>query len=643
MALPDSVQTQQMQQVEVSETARQRALRSSAPQYALGTADFQMQGVSDLADALHRLPGITLRDYGGAGGMKTVSVRGFGAKHTGVSYDGLLLSDCQSGEIDVSRYSLDNVEGVTLTVGDNNDIFIPARQVTMPALLSIQTTQPPTADLHPHLRAQLKAGSFGYVSPFVHYGQSLSEHFAFSVQGSFTHADNQYPFTLTNVDLVTEEHRTNNRMNSGQGEVNFIYSPTLHHTISGKAYYYDNSRQLPGEVRYYTNLCRQQLREQTAFGQLHYMGHLAQRISLRAHAKWNWAVSDYQDPLYPSQAFDAAYWQREAYGGAALFYIPSQHWTLDYSIDYAYNNLNSSLATDRRPRRHSLWQTATAKYCVGGLTVTGRLLFSYFGNEAKVGVSSDDMHHLSPSLSLSLRPLSDDEFYLRASFKNIYRAPTFNENYFFHYGSTELLPESTDQLNIGATWQRPFSDGNTLLRLSADGYLNHIRDKIVAIPHNMFIWRCINVGSVRMMGLDLTAEIRQQLTDRHSLVANGSYSLQRAEDRTREGSISYNLQLAYTPQHLGSVSLAWLNPWINMTVSGQGISHRFATNEHYDETRVDGYWEWALTAWRELQLGEGHQLELRADLKNLFDRQYEIVGHYPMPGRNFLFTLNYKF
>ena len=76
-------------------------------------------GVTDVADALHRIPGVTLRDYGGAGGMKTVSVRGFGAKHTGVSYDGIMLSDCQSGEIDLSRYSLDNVDQLSLVIGDN--------------------------------------------------------------------------------------------------------------------------------------------------------------------------------------------------------------------------------------------------------------------------------------------------------------------------------------------------------------------------------------------------------------------------------------------------------------------------------------------------------------------------------------------
>ena len=119
--------------VVVTETASRKALSGTAPLRILDNETMLRLGVTDIADALHRIPGITLRDYGGAGGMKTVSVRGFGARHTGVSYDGIALSDCQTGEIDVSRYSLDNAADISLVVGDNEDIFIPARSASYAA------------------------------------------------------------------------------------------------------------------------------------------------------------------------------------------------------------------------------------------------------------------------------------------------------------------------------------------------------------------------------------------------------------------------------------------------------------------------------------------------------------------------------
>ena len=150
--------THHLQEVTVTETRQARAVSSTVPLHILAHEEMALLGITDMADALHRLPGITLRDYGGAGGMKTVSVRGFGAKHTGVSYDGVMLSDCQSGEIDLSRYSLENVDQLSLIVGDHDDIFIPARQASMPAMLAIRTIAPPTADHRAHLTTQVKIG-----------------------------------------------------------------------------------------------------------------------------------------------------------------------------------------------------------------------------------------------------------------------------------------------------------------------------------------------------------------------------------------------------------------------------------------------------------------------------------------------------
>ncbi len=37
-----------------------------------------------VADAVKYLPGVLVKDYGGLGGLKTVSVRSLGASHTGV-------------------------------------------------------------------------------------------------------------------------------------------------------------------------------------------------------------------------------------------------------------------------------------------------------------------------------------------------------------------------------------------------------------------------------------------------------------------------------------------------------------------------------------------------------------------------------
>ena len=655
MAQTDTIvgRVHELEGVTVTESQRRHTLTSTAPLHLLDRRDMLSMGITDMADALHRLPGITLRDYGGAGGMKTVSVRGFGAKHTGVSYDGVMLSECQSGEIDLSRYSLDNVEGLSLTIGDNDDIFIPARQSLTPAVLNIETLRMRTDDTRPHLTAQVKQGSFGLISPFVRYEQNLSNRFAFSLVGEYTYADNDYPYSIQNGNETVSDRRSNSRMNSWHGELNFLYQTNRVSRLSGKLYYYDNDRQLPGQVHYYTNLSGEALRDRNAFGQLLYQTRWDDKLSLKWLAKYNWAESVYRDRMMQGGVNDASYWQREVYSSAVLLYTPDERWAMDYSMDYAFNNLNGSSwrTLVGKPYRHTMLQSATAKYQSRRLKVIVRLLLSlYLNGQSEMPAttrqdvqqnSADNMQRLSPSLSVSYKLLADQDLYVRASYKNIFRSPTFNESYYYHYGSTNLKPESTDQLNVGVTYTAPLSRRN-MLTVTLDGYYNHVKDMIVAVPQNMFVWTCVNLDKVRSYGLDATMSASRQVAEGHQVAVAGSYSYQSVEDRNNPDATTYGYQVAYMPRHQGSLSVSYENPWVNVSLHGTSVSSRWPNNNHYEGTLIAGYTDCGATLWRQFRWHR-HQLEARFDLKNVFDKHYEIVANYPMPGRNYQISINYKF
>ena len=627
-----------IREVTVTETRRSHALKSTAPMYVLDHQDMTIMGITDMADALNHLPGITLRDYGGAGGMKTVSVRGFGSKHTGVSYDGVMLTECRNGEIDLSRYSLDNVDYLSLVVGDNSDIFIPARNATTPATLIIQTLRQPSDDHRPHMTAQLKLGSFGYISPFLRYEQCLSDKFSFSSVGEYVYAKNDYPYTIKNGVETIHARRNNSRMNSGHAELSFMWKTGDDSQVSGKLYYYDNDMQLPGQVYYYSNTSQETLRDRNFFGQLTFQKRWGEQLSMKWLAKYNWEASLYDDGMVANWSHDGDYYQREAYTSVCLLYTPTDHWAFDYSADYAYNNLNSSLPMDTRPYRNTLLQSATARYQTGRLTVMARLLYSLYLNDAKDGPGADNMRRLSPSLSLNYAVTP--QLRLRVSYKDIFRAPTFNENYFFHYGSPTLKPEDTQQLNVGATYAAPVSK-QTELSATADLYYNMVTDMIVGVPYNMFVWTCVNVGKVNILEFDATAKAVRHL-GRHTLTATASYSLQQARNHTNRESPNYGNQIAYIPEHTGAFSLGWENPWANITFNGHAIGKRWASNEHLEGTDIDGYTECGLTVWRSFHIGKP-VAEIRFDVKNLFNKQYEIVRSYPMPGRSWQLTLNFKF
>lgn len=641
---PDSVRS--LPDLVVSTLPAYRDMKSPAPVYTLDPEAMRKQGISDIGDAMRRIPGIILKDYGGAGGMKTASVRGFGSQHTGVAVDGITLTEARGGQIDLGRFAIDDTS-LELSIGDNDNIFQPARNSAMPAVISLNSfgREP---GRRPEITATFRFGSFLLLGGRVRYRQSLSPTFAIDAEGDFTHAGNDYPFTLHNITVSKRERRTNSRLNSGIGRLRMHWRPTGESSLSTQFYYYDCDRQLPGQVRFYTNLSRETLRDRNFIGQTTYNLRISSKLSLRADGKFAWSASDYRDPGYTGNLRDAQYYQREAYVSASLMYTPLEQLALTYAADYAFQNLTSfmkrgaGMDADSHPARHSVLQCLAVRWRPWDrLSVTGRLLCSLYYNHASQGRTAQDAKRLSPSVAMSFRLLRTGNLFVRASYKEIFRMPTFTESYFFHFGNPTLKPENTRQFNVGVTYQTPLPWEGTL-RASADGYFNKVSDMIVAVPYNMMIWTNINMGEVKARGADITLNLSQPAGKGHTLLLSGNYSYQRTADRSRKLSPSYNRQIAYTPLNSGGGSLTWSNPWVDVTVSMTAMSARWATNEHYTGTRIPGFAELGFSLFRSLGLGK-NRLEIKAELRNALNRSYELVRFYPMPGINYKVSLTWRF
>ena len=674
MAQVDSV-IHTLERVDVVATRHTDAVRASIPVQQIDRNAMVRMGIHSMTDALKHMAGISVRDYGGAGGMKTVSVRGIGARHTAVVYDGIALSDCQTGEIDLSRFSLDHLSSVSLVIGDGDNIFQPARNQTAAATLVLRPSSQPNllADASTPLplwegqgggSALISLGSFGLINPSFRLNLPSLQggdggRLLVSAIGEFFHADNDYPFTLQNVTLTTRERRTNSRMNTWHGELNADWLLNANNVLFGKVYYYGSNRRLPGIVHYYTNENHERLCDENAFGQLRLRSVLAERWALQVNAKYNWSHTDYQNRTPGSGIGDAQYWQREAYGSASLLYAPTSWLSLDYALDVQENSLNSSLSLyDAHPHRTQLLQCLAAKGQWQRLTLVARALYHHYSahsshqgeariksDEGSEATAAKDGGRLAPSLSLSYRLLLDKEFYLRLMGKHIFRLPTFTELYFYHIGAAALQPERASQLNLGVTGR--IENKESIIEncsFTADIYINKVTDKIVAVPFNMFVWRIMNLDCATIIGADMVSNVSFRLSRRHLLALNANYSWQRAMNSTARLSPYYHFQLPYIPQHTLTATLSWENPWANMAVTTSVQSCRWTTVEHAAGTRMPGFGVTDLSLWRSFYLLTGNcrdmaPLTLRFTLQNLFDRQYALVAHYPMPGRSWRMQL----
>lgn len=101
----------------------------------------------------------------------------------------------------------------------------------------------------------------------------------------------------------------------------------------------------------------------------------------------------------------------------------------------------------------------------------------------------------------------------------------------------------------------------------------------------------------------------------------------------------YHKQLPYTPIHSLTATISWENPWTNLALTTSGQSARWTSTDHAVGTRIAGFSTTDVSLWRTLL---GDRLTARVTLQNLFDRQYDLVAHYPMPGRSWRLNLSFK-
>ena len=132
----------QIEKVTVTARRSPNKVTSAVPIQTMSRQDISQLGIQNMADAVRRFAGANVKDYGGIGGLKTVSIRNMGAAHTAVSYDGVAVSNCQAGQIDIGRFSLDNVSMLSLAIGQSEDLLQSARLYASAGVLGIETEKP---------------------------------------------------------------------------------------------------------------------------------------------------------------------------------------------------------------------------------------------------------------------------------------------------------------------------------------------------------------------------------------------------------------------------------------------------------------------------------------------------------------------
>ena len=631
----DTSKVLQLPVVEVVGQSRVSVTRQASPLQVLDNKSINRLGIQELSEAVRRFSGVTVKDYGGIGGIKTVSVRSLGAHHTAVSYDGVSISDAQSGQVDISRFTLDNVDMVSLSTGQSDDIFQTARVYASAGALNIKTLKPRFADGKPYLFSlKAKGGSFGLLNPVLSYSRKMGSRWSASVYADYMRADSKYPYTLVNGTIKTREKRINSDIETTRLEGNLYGNLGRGGSLETKLYTFHSERGLPGSVNFYDKTATERLWNDNSFVQTRYKNQFSESFAIQAVAKYSYAFSRYKDvnDKYASGYQEDRNTQHEYYGSAGVLYSPLSCLSTSLTTDYSHTGLRNNFINAAMPERNTSLTAFAVQYRSNSFTATGSLLGTYISDKVENGNRPDDRKHLSPAMAFLWQPFLSNALRLRASYKDIFRVPTFTDLYYLRIGNSGLKPEKAKQYNIGMTWSGSIGQAIRYLSFSADGYYNKVEDKIVALP-TLYIWRMMNMGEVEIKGVDVNVSAEIPVQKKLNMMLSGSYTFQYAIDVTNPEAKNYKDQIPYTPRHTGNGSAIIETPWVNISYIIMAVGERYAMPQNTKTNRVDAYAEQNISLNRTFEM-KTVSFRLQGEILNLANKQYDVIQYYPMPGRS---------
>lgn len=638
---------QQLEEVIVTARNYQKEV---IPVQQLSGKELQRLNSHNIADALRYFSGIQIKDYGGVGGLKTVNIRSMGTNHVGVFYDGIELGNAQNGTVDLGRFSLDNMESVTLYNGQKSAIFQPAKDFGSAGSIYLQSRTPQFKGEKRHnVKAAFKTGSFGLVNPSFLWEHRLSQNVSSSLSAEYMYTTGKYKFTYR---VKNGYDTTAVRQN---GDVNAVrIEGGLFGKFKGgywrmKGYFYRSERGYPGAIvrNKFTHEDRQW--DTNTFFQGSMKKDFSPCYSLLLNVKYAYDYLHYlADPNRDESLMytNNHYYQHEVYTSTANRITLFPWWSLNFSTDYQFNLLNADLKDFAYPRRHSFLFAGATAFDFNKLKMQASLLSTVVHDEVTQinSQAAGNKVEWTPTAILSYRPFYPIDFNLRAFYKRIFRMPTLNDLYYTFIGNTDLEPEYTNQYNIGFTYSKDFT--HTWLKrieIQTDFYYNEVENKIIATPtSNFFRWTMINLGKVEIRGVDVAVQTEWQLGRELFLNGRVNYTYQKAQDFTNPEDEFYGGQIPYIPWHSGSANLnASFRRWeanYSFIYTGERYSSSANIPVNY---QLPWYTSDCSIAYRH-PLRKGN-LKATLEVNNLLNQQYEVVACYPMPGINFRAIIKYSF
>ena len=616
-------------------SSRSPLIQAITPSQTVTANEFSHFNAFNVADAIQNFSGVIVKDYGGIGGLKTVSVRGLGANHTAVLYDDVEISDAENGQIDLSKFNLINVQSISLYNGQPANICMPARSFASASVLAITTIKPNLTAADPYLLTLgVNAGSFGLINPYIQLQQRLSKDWSYIVNSYTENANSDYKYSINDGATKTEENRNGSDVSVQQADGALYWTKNDSNKFNLHLNFYNSSQGLPGAVILYTPPPYGQHEwQQDEFLQAGYEKIWKNSLHLLLNTKLSNDYLHYLDPdLNNGIGLNDNFTQHELYQSTVLSYYVKSNWEVSYAADFSLNNIDANTFDFAYPTRITFLNVLATNITFGKLILQGDLLNTNIVESVKFGKSDANRNVYSPTLMASIKPFTDQEFQIRAFYKDLFRDPTFAELYYTDVKTnTGLKPEYAKEYDLGITYNKTLTGLLDYIALTADEYYNTVTDKIVFEPG---FDGARNVGRVDIEGVDASAKAQFNLADGYKLPVTVNYSYQSVLDVTDPTQSDYLNQLPYIPKNTIAFNIGLNKSHYGVYYNQVVSSVRYFNNNNDSSDELPAYSLSEVTAVYRSTIKK-FPVSATFGLDNLFNKNYVVVQSYPMPGRSY--------
>lgn len=569
---------------------------------SLDTTSLSKLNATTLADRLNRESALFVKSYG-SGSLSTVSIRGTGAAHSAVLWNGISLNSPMLGLYDFSLLPMFLLDDVKVQAGGNGPL-VGSGGVGGAIFMNS------SIDFKKRMQIKLFStmGSFGQMQNGISLEGSTGKLIS---KTKFYHqrADNDFKFKDPEGLEKTQSHAFVEQMGITQ---DLSYGSVSNH-VDIHGWYLKSEREIPA-------LSLAQSSFQTQDDQ---SLRLAMNWSVLKQ-KWFWNVRGgfnqeeirYIDPAARLDEFSRA------------ISLQSEL-ELGCIITHQLKVMTQIAGYDGRAEAPSYpKQVNQQQFSLGGKLIwEGQKL--YINGAMRQGYFDGKTIPFLPALSMRYQFLSS--LSARTDISRVYRIPTLNDRFWVPGGNKNLKPESGFSSSAGLGWNQKLE--NLTFGISAGFFFAQLSEAIVWLPGANGIYTAQNIHELENKGVEGNLDVEykfQSWSFKGSLNTNIVSSVVTASDPSYASAIGK--QLIYTPelQHRSQWSIAYEK--IELRYYHNYTGYRYTTVDH--SYFLDPF------ALAEIHLAWIHSIKstaftLTAGIKNLYNENYQTIAWRPMPGRSF--------